>query len=140
LSDMLEALGIPPWNWTELAPSELEEAWRELALWVEEVRREYRAWVTLPDCWPLHEPLRSELLYFMYWQRRIVQVGDDPEEGVRWHGELRRAAEYWARLATCDHGADGPWLTVASEPQRRAALSSSLQQAIAEWQSKLGAT
>jgi hypothetical protein len=131
----LELAG-PPWDWSDLAPSEVEEAWRELAIWVEQLRRDYRAWVTLPECWPLHEALRSELLYFMYWQKRVVHVGDDPEEGVRWHGELRRAAESWAKLATCDHtDATMPWPGVG-EDQRRAVLARHLRQAVTDWQSR----
>lgn len=129
-------LSGPPWDWSLLTAPELEEAWRELAIWVEQLRREYRLWVTLPECWPLHEPLRSELLYFMYWQKRLIHVGDDPEEGVRWHGELRRAAEAWGRLATCDHTeSSNPW-PAAGEEQRRAVLARNLRLAIDAWQGR----
>lgn len=137
MSGIVASLGSdPPWNWSHLPPSELEEAWRELALWVEDLRREYRAWITLPDCWPLHEPLRSELVYFMHWQQRIVHLGDDPEEGVRWHVELRRSAESWGRLASCDHSAGSRWAAVGGEEQRRAALARNLRQAMGEWRAR----
>ncbi|MBO0689472.1 MAG: hypothetical protein J2P40_07870 [Candidatus Dormibacteraeota bacterium] len=122
----------PPWNWERLQASDLETSWRELTLWVEWLRREYRTWVTLPDCWPLHEALRSELCLFMWWHRRAVELSDDPEDGVRWHGELRQAAEAWSRLATCDHES-GSRRRPPDEDRRRAQLSGYLREAMEDW-------
>ncbi|MBO0688223.1 MAG: hypothetical protein J2P40_01430 [Candidatus Dormibacteraeota bacterium] len=121
----------PPWNWERLPASDLEASWRELTLWVEWLRREYRTWVTLPDCWPLHEALRSELCLFMWWHRRAVELSDDPEDGVRWHGDLRQAAEAWSRLATCDHDAQSR--RPPDEDHRRAQLSGYLREAMDGW-------
>jgi hypothetical protein len=133
--ELLDAV-VAPWDWSRLTAPEVDEAWRELAIWVEFLRGEYRPWVRLPDCWPLHEALRSELLLFMHWQQRIVHLGQDPEEGVRWHSELRRAAEAWACLATCVHGARerGP---AAAEERRRLVLAANLGQAVRSWQARL---
>ncbi|HYZ01670.1 MAG TPA: hypothetical protein VFA92_09260 [Candidatus Binatia bacterium] len=122
----------PPWNWERLPQTDLEASWRELTLWVEWLRREYRTWVTLPDCWPLHEALRSELCFFMWWHRRAVELSDDPEDGIRWHGDLRQAAEAWSRLATCDHEAQTD-RRPADEDRRRAQLSGYLRDAMDSW-------
>lgn len=122
----------PPWHWERLPQTDLEASWRELTLWVEWLRREYRTWVTLPDCWPLHEALRSELCFFMWWHRRAVELSDDPEDGIRWHGDLRQAAEAWSRLATCDHDAQTD-RRPADEDRRRAQLSGYLREAMDGW-------
>jgi hypothetical protein len=127
----------PPWDWERLPASDLEGSWRELTLWVEWLRREYRGWVTLPDCWPLHEALRSELCFFMWWHRRAIGLADDPEDGVRWHAELRQAAEAWGRLATCDHEAQDRWHP-HNEEQRQAVLAGFVRQAIDRWQRRPG--
>lgn len=111
---------------------ELQENWRDLAMWVEWLRRGYGGWVSLPDCWSRHEPLRSELCAFMWWHRRAQRASDDPEDLIRWHGELRRAAETWARLATCDHGRPDGRLQ-QDEQARRQRLAAHLRRAMADW-------
>jgi hypothetical protein len=127
----LDRLSLPACDWSGLSPLELEEAWHELAAWVERLRHAYQPWVQLPDCWPLHEPLRSELLYFMSWQKRAL-TGEDPEDGVRWHSEIRRSAESWARLAFCDHES----FIESPAPVQSQATSRYLCQAVIAWPSR----
>ncbi|MGH7911003.1 MAG: hypothetical protein ACREQM_17530 [Candidatus Dormibacteraceae bacterium] len=122
----------PPWDWSVAPPAELRESWHDLAVWVEWLRRSYAGWVTLPDCWPRHEPLRSELCAFMWWHRRAQRAADDPEDLIRWHGELRRSAESWARLAACVHDGADPRLR-QDEAARRQRLADHLRRAMADW-------
>jgi hypothetical protein len=93
----------PPWDWASLEPRQRALELERLGDWVRALRDDYRAWVNLPDCWPLHEPLRSELAFFWYWQREILGVRNRAAEGVHWHEELRRSADAWRRLSTCRH-------------------------------------
>jgi hypothetical protein len=135
-----ELLPSPPWNWSGLSGEDLRAAWESLAGWVEALRDDYRDWVALPDCWPLHEPLRSELLFFKCWQERVLRLSDDPEDGIRWHSELRRAAEAWSRLALCDHAGQNlvpGWSSSGPDP---AALAGNLQLAIQHSEEKPGQT
>ncbi len=128
----LDAPVAPPWDWSDASAEELLEIWHDLAVWVEWLRRSYTGWVMLPDCWARHEPLRSELCALMWWHRRAQRVSDDPEDLIRWHGELRRSAEAWARLATCDHGAPDGRLQ-QDEQARRQRLAAHLRRAMADW-------
>lgn len=122
----------PPWDWSGASAGELQENWHDLAVWVEWVRRSYTGWVSLPDCWARHEPLRSELCAFMWWHRRAQRASDDPEDLIRWHGELRRSAESWTRLAACDHGTVDGRLQ-QDEQARRRRLAGHLRRAMADW-------
>ncbi|MBO0701353.1 MAG: hypothetical protein J2P38_00350, partial [Candidatus Dormibacteraeota bacterium] len=124
-----EGLAPPPWDWSTASAGELQENWRDLAVWVEWLRRGFSDWVVLPDCWARHEPLRSELCAFMWWHRRAQRASDDPEDLIRWHGELRRSAEFWTRLATCDHGAPDGRLQ-QDEQARRQRLAGHLRRAM----------
>ncbi|MFZ0215631.1 MAG: hypothetical protein WAM30_06765 [Candidatus Dormiibacterota bacterium] len=128
-----EASGPPPWDWGELDAAEFQEAWRDLAIWVEWLRRSYGEWVTLPDCWPEHESLRSELCAFRWWHKRALHLEGDPEDLIRWHGEIRRAAESWARLATCEHAAPSTARFGTDEGARRQRFTQHLRTAMANW-------
>ncbi len=128
----MDAAPPPPWDWAGASAQELQENWHDLAVWVEWLRRSYTGWVTLPECWARHEPLRSELCAFMWWHRRAQRASDDPEDLIRWHGELRRSAETWTRLATCDHGTVDGRLQ-QDEQARRQRLATHLRRAMADW-------
>ena len=93
----------PPWVWDDLTPEVRAESWRRLAEWVEWLEEAYGTWVVLPPCWPVHEGLRTELTMFWYWHRWVSTAAVNPIDGVRWHNELRRSAQAWRELATCQH-------------------------------------
>ena len=120
----------PPWDWRDLDQASLQAAWHDLAVWVEWLRRSYREWVSLPDCWPEHESLRSELCAFRWWHHRAQHTDGDPEDLIRWHGELRHAAEAWGRLATCEHGAPDAAPVGTDEAARRQRVSHHLRTAM----------
>jgi hypothetical protein len=93
----------PPWVWDQLPDELYAESWRRLADWVEWLERAYAPWVVLPVCWPAHEGLRTELTVFWVWHRWFTTAAVNPVDGVRWHSELRRAAQDWRALANCLH-------------------------------------
>lgn len=105
---MSETVSGPPWVWNQLPSAERRRRWQALVTWVEWLEEAYQPWVVLPACWPAHEGLRAELTLFWYWHGWLSTSADDPAAGVRWHAELRRAAEEWRRLAACDHRPPGP--------------------------------
>lgn len=93
----------PPWVWDRLSDELHAETWRRFADWVAWLEEAYPPWVVLPDCWPAHEGLRTELVFFWYWHRWLMTSSANPADGVRWHAELHRAAPAWRELATCAH-------------------------------------
>jgi hypothetical protein len=44
----------------------------------------------------------DELNLFWTWDL-LLRTAQHPDEGIRWHNELRHSAETWRRLANCDH-------------------------------------
>lgn len=95
------------WDWSRLEPAARGERWLGLAKWVGWLVENYDPWIKLPDCWPRHESLRSELEFFRVWHREILESGS-PYDGTSWHSSLRSAALAWAELSTCKHE-DQPW-------------------------------
>ncbi|WP_051110538.1 hypothetical protein [Longispora albida] len=95
--------GPPPWDWTGLPPDQLAENWAELAAWAGWLQEAYAPWVVLPDCWPAHEGLRTELRIFWYWHLFAVSASWEPSEALGWHNDLRSAAVAWRELAACRH-------------------------------------
>jgi hypothetical protein len=93
----------PPWVWEHLSDELHDQSLRRLTAWVAWLEEAYAPWVTLPDCWPAHEGLRTELIMFWYWHRYLMTRAVNPTEGVRWHADLRRAAYDWRELAGCTH-------------------------------------
>lgn len=98
----------PPWAWDDLPEQAYRERWHSLVSWVQWLEEAYAPWVVLPPCWPAHEGLRTELALFWYWHGWLMSEATDPVAGVRWHADLRRAADAWRDLATCDHHPPGP--------------------------------
>lgn len=96
------------WNWARLSRQERTARWEVLAAWVAWLQETYEAWVTLPECWPRHEALRSELEFFRAWHAEIMER-NEPREGTDWHATLRAAAAAWTELADCTHE-DRPWV------------------------------
>ncbi|MDQ6772131.1 MAG: hypothetical protein M3024_03955 [Candidatus Dormibacteraeota bacterium] len=93
----------PPWDWRAFGADQIEAEMEELAEWVDRLQQRYRM-VKLPPCWPCHDGLRFELIFFWYWEEQIVEAAVSAEEGVRWHDQLRRAAPAWAETYLgCDH-------------------------------------
>ncbi|ADJ50408.1 hypothetical protein AMES_8582 [Amycolatopsis mediterranei S699] len=93
----------PPWIWDALEDDVRARSWQELADWVDWLGEAYSPWVHLPPCWPAHEGLKTELSMFWYWHRWLSTAAVNPIDGVRWHNELRRSAQAWRELATCQH-------------------------------------
>ena len=104
---MTERRQRPPWVWSGLPQSALRQRWDDLVVWVEWLEEAYAPWVMLPACWPAHEGLRNELVLFWYWHDWLVHEESDPVAALRWHTDLRRAADAWRELATCDHRSPG---------------------------------
>lgn len=111
----------PRWNWTDLSSEEYRERLEDLAGWVAWLVDSYGEWVELPPCWPVHEALRAELSFFCYWNRRIMRLGRDPSEGLRWHLNLRAAAVQWRSLSACRHEPEAS-AARRRRDQRRAAV------------------
>lgn len=105
---MTERAERPPWVWDGLPRDTYRERWTGLVAWVDWLEEAYAPWVVLPNCWPAHEGLRAELVLFWYWHGWLISEATDPVAGIRWHGDLRRAAEAWRELSTCDHRPSGP--------------------------------
>lgn len=102
-SDESPGGAVPAWVWDHL-PGELRaDLFREVAGWVVWLEENYEQWVSLPACWPLHEALRTELSMFWMWHRLVTSSMTSPAEGVRWHHEMRRAAQAWRAVADCTH-------------------------------------
>jgi hypothetical protein len=95
------------WDWSRLDPAARRQRWDSLVQWVSWLVENYDPWVKLPECWPRHEALRSELAFFQEWHREVVESGD-PYDGTSWHSSLRSAAEAWTLLSTCRHE-ERPW-------------------------------
>lgn len=94
--------GLAPWSWDDYEPGEVAVEFARLVEWVEALRLRYKSTVRLPACWPRHPELVDELKLFWVWDL-MLRAARHPEEAIRWHGELRRSAEAWRRLANCDH-------------------------------------
>jgi hypothetical protein len=95
----------PPWAWERVSAEQRRLRWQDLMQWVEWLRRTHEDMVRLPDCWPHHLHLRSELAMFRYWHMRAFEMMRDPSEGTRWYQSLAVSAERWRELATCEHEA-----------------------------------
>ena len=95
----------PPWNWAALTEEERIAELDDLAEWAAELQQGYGRWVRLPACWPCHQALLEELKVFWYWRLRLDQNPEStPEDAVRWHHNLRAAADAWAwAFAGCQH-------------------------------------
>lgn len=111
----------PPWVWDNLPPEVHQRRWQNLVAWVQWLEEAYAPWVILPPCWPAHEGLLAELILFWCWHDWLMHEETDPVAGLRWHAELRRAADAWRQLSTCDHRPPGPEQeqVVAAERARR---------------------
>lgn len=105
---MSEPNGRPPWVWDDLPEAEYRDRWSRLVGWVQWLEEAYEPWLVLPACWPAHEGLRTELILLWYWHGWLTTEESDPVAGLRWHAELRRAADVWRQLSTCDHRDPGP--------------------------------
>lgn len=90
------------WDWSRLDPVSRRKRWASLVEWVGWLLENYDPWVKLPECWPRHESLRSELAFFQDWHREVIETGT-PYDGVSWHSSLRIAADAWSRLSNCKH-------------------------------------
>lgn len=97
------------WDWQKLGRQERAVRWEMLSTWVAWLQETYEEWVKLPECWPRHEALRSELEFFRAWHADLVDSGT-PSEGIDWHSSLRAATPAWATLAACTHE-DRPWVS-----------------------------
>jgi len=93
----------PPWVWDRLPEAQRNESWRELVEWVDWLTDAYAPWIVLPDCWPAHEGLRTELTMFWLWHEWLMTAAVNPIDGVRWHQDLRHSAQAWRELANCRH-------------------------------------
>jgi len=111
------------WDWRRLPAAAQRARWAELAAWVEWLQDNYQSWVRLPPCWPRHEALRSELVFFKAWREDVLLAGSG-YDGVNWHSQLRAAAVEWEPLVDCRHE-DAPWNAVRS-PEYAAAFSQHL--------------
>jgi hypothetical protein len=98
----LEMAGPPFWNWDNLTPETLRQAWRELARWVYDVvveRNELSE--KLPWCWPHHKGVVAELIALREWHSEIYDRGvGGPRAVLDWRVELLRVADTWP--APCD--------------------------------------
>jgi hypothetical protein len=100
---MSEAAEKPLWDWRGASPENLRDRWDDLAMWVEWARHTYRDFLKLPDCWPGHVALRTELYLFrVAWVDAFLQSAD-PFDGIRWLREFQRSAEGWRQMANCKH-------------------------------------
>lgn len=105
----LTKLAESRWDWQKLGRQERAIRWELLAAWVAWLQETYEEWVKLPDCWPRHEALRSELDFFRAWHAGLIESGT-PSEGISWHSALRSAAPAWGALSSCTHE-ERPWVT-----------------------------
>jgi hypothetical protein len=97
------------WDWSQLPVQDRSARWMTLVKWVRWLQEIYEPWVKLPECWPRHEALRSELEFFRAWREDIMKSGT-PSDGTYWHSSLRNAAAAWEQLANCTHE-ERPWRT-----------------------------
>lgn len=72
--------------WVDLDPAQLEQAWKALVVWVDQVLalRYPHALATIPPCWPAHPAMVEELSWlhqswvaaFRHKSRRVRQAAD----------------------------------------------------------------
>lgn len=103
----MDGTTVAPLDWHRLSPVARRERWLSLAAWVEWLVDAYDPWIKLPDCWPRHESLRSELASFQAWHDEILRSGTG-YDGTYWHAQLRTAASAWEELEHCRHE-ETPW-------------------------------
>ena len=92
----------PQFDWKALSPMKREELLHALAAWVDWLQQTYETWVKLPPCWPEHEALRAELMFFKVMHEEAMH-SQGGYEGVNWHAMMRNAAQQWEQLASCKH-------------------------------------